>query len=365
MSCNQYKILHIVESFGGGCFTAISLLTRYLNKGYKHTILYSNRKETPKSFRDAFPENVQLIPLDMRLTVNPLHFVKTVASIRKVISEVKPQIVHCHSSIAGVYGRIASRLAHVPSLYTPHAYAFLRSDIGKVSRLSVWFIEWVMAKIGTGIVACSEDEYCWARRLSGKGKNVFLVRNAVDLKMLDTHLTLTKTGSNPDKVKVGTCGRIAKQHGIDWFVYSAKQLQDKAIWIWVGASKETTILPDFVEKTGWIDHSMALDSMAQMDIFLHPTQWDGLSYALLEAMALRKAIIVSDIAPNRAVIQNGLNGFIVKDAIEMTKCIEMLIKNPELRHQIGDAARCYVEQNYSADSVRHNYESVCQAICKK
>ena len=93
--------------------------------------------------------------------------------LRKIILKTNPHVVHCHSSIAGVFGRIAAKLAGVPSLYTPHAYAFLRSDIGPVARTGIKAIEWGLTKIGDGIAACGDEEYFWALRLAGDKQKVF------------------------------------------------------------------------------------------------------------------------------------------------------------------------------------------------
>lgn len=298
----------------------------------------------------------------MNLSANPAHILFTLISLKKIISENNPHVVHCHSSIAGIYGRIASRLSGVPSLYTPHAYAFLRSDIGAIARTGIRSIEWGLTKMGTAIAACGEEEYLLALRLSGNEKKVFLARNAIDLAMIDAISEAHAPKSETNNIQVGTCGRLTNQHGLDWFVHVASSLQDKANWVWVGAKADSHELPAFVKRTGWIDNKIALNHVANMDIFIHPTQWDGLSYALLEAMSLHKPVVVSDIAPNRAVVQHGVNGFVAKNAPEMEHYIRTLINDPELRHQMGAAGRRYVEQNHSIETVRQNYDAIYQDL---
>lgn len=362
MSVKQCKILHIAESFGGGCLTALSFLTKSLTKNYQHTIVYSSRNETVKNFRDNFHEHVNFIPLNMNLSTNPAHILFTLISLKKIISENNPHVVHCHSSIAGIYGRIASRLSGVPSLYTPHAYAFLRSDIGAIARTGIRSIEWGLTKMGTAIAACGEEEYLLALRLSGNEKKVFLARNAIDLAMIDAISDAHAPKSETNNIQVGTCGRLTNQHGLDWFVHVASSLQNEANWVWVGAKADSRDLPAFVKRTGWVDNKIALNCVASMDIFVHPTQWDGLSYALLEAMSLRKPVVVSDIPPNRAVVQHGVNGFVAKNAPEMEHYIRILINDPELRHQMGAAGRHYVEQNHRIDIVRQNYDAIYQNL---
>ncbi|MDY0260592.1 MAG: glycosyltransferase [Desulfovibrio sp.] len=362
MNTEQCKILHIAESFGGGCLTALSFLTKSLTKNYQHTIVYSNRNETVNNFRDNFHEHVNFIPLNMKLSANPVHIFNTFTALRKIILKTNPHVVHCHSSIAGVFGRIAAKLAGVPSLYTPHAYAFLRSDIGPVARTGIKAIEWGLTKIGDGIAACGDEEYFWALRLAGDKQKVFLARNAIDLAMIDAINGARTPESETNNIQVGTCGRLTNQHGLDWFVHAATSLQAEASWIWVGAKTDSRELPDFVRRTGWVDNKIALSCVASMNIFVHPTRWDGLSYALLEAMSLHKPVVVSDIPPNRAVVQHGINGFVAKNADEMEQYIRALINDPELRHQMGAAGRHYVEQNHSIDSVRQNYDTIYQNL---
>lgn len=324
--------------------------------------MYSIRNETLKNFRDSFDEGVNFIPLSMNLSADPIYIFNTLKVLKKIISENNPHVIHCHSSIAGAFGRIASRLAGVPSLYTPHAYAFLRSDIGPVARTGIRSIEWGLTKIGTAVAACGDEEYLLARRLSGDERKVFLVRNSIDLVTIDAIGDARAPGYETNDIQVGTCGRLTDQHGLDWFVHAATSLQNEANWIWVGAKTDSRELPAFVKRTGWVDNKIALNCVASMDIFVHPTRWDGLSYALLEAMSLHKPVVASDIPPNRAVVQHGVNGFVAKNASEMEHYIRTLINDPELRRRMGAAGRRYIEQNHSIDVARQEYDAIYQNL---
>jgi Glycosyltransferase len=353
-----YTIFHVVESFGGGCLTSLALLTHSLGDSYQHVIAYSERSETFEDVSGLFPENVRLVPFDMNVTKKALRTFEAVIQLKRMIVESRSQIVHCHSSIGGVLGRCAARYAGIPSVYTPHAYSFLRTDVPPALRWAFRSVEWVMTRCGNVIAACGDEEYKEALKLSGNGTRVFLARNGVDIEALGSFIPKGNVEKQCRDVFVATCGRLTVQHGMDWFNQAATAMHDEAQWIWVGAEKDTTLLPIFVLRTDWVDRTTALNEMAGSDIFLHPTRWDGLSYALLEAMALKKPVVASDIAPNRSVIKHGVTGFLAKSADEMIQYTRLLVNDPVLRRKIGETAYDFIKQNNNIKAFAESYATI-------
>ena len=109
MASSQIHIVHIVESFGGGCLTVLSALTHELHNDFRHTVIYSIRAETPTNIKELFGDKVDLIHLEMRFFKNISLLFSSISYIKNfLIHQSSPIIVHCHSSIAGVIGRLAA-----------------------------------------------------------------------------------------------------------------------------------------------------------------------------------------------------------------------------------------------------------------
>lgn len=114
------KITHIVECAGGVERYLEMLVPRLAKSGIKQTIVCSHSVNA-----DVFGKTVERsFVTDMRQTFNPLAVIKIIRQVRGAISLSSPDIVYCHSSFAGVFGRIAAIGTHSKVVYNPHGWAF-------------------------------------------------------------------------------------------------------------------------------------------------------------------------------------------------------------------------------------------------
>lgn len=171
------KIVHIVEAFGGGVFTVLSDLCKETADQYDIVIAYSLREQTPTNFVEYFPKNIRFIKIEnFTRSINPVKDLKALKEIRKIVKQEKPDIVHLHSSKAGVLGRIAIHNKKIKMLYNPHGFSFLKLDDSKLKRLMYKTIEKIVAIINhrCTIVGCSQGEYEEALKLN---KNSICINN--------------------------------------------------------------------------------------------------------------------------------------------------------------------------------------------
>ena len=125
MLTERKKILYVVEAMGGGVFTYIVDLANALVDTYDMYIAYAVRKQTPKNYRDYFDKRIKLVEVkNFCREIKPTKELAAVKEIKKIADEIKPDIIHLHSSKAGVIGRIAFNGVDVPLFYTPHGYSF-------------------------------------------------------------------------------------------------------------------------------------------------------------------------------------------------------------------------------------------------
>ena len=169
---NRKKIVHLVESFGGGVFSILVDLVNSTSENFDIIICYGLRKETPIDFKKYFNNKVEFIQIEnFEKEINFKKDLLAINEVRKVIKNIKPDIIHMHSSKAGAIGRIAIRNKKIKLLYNPHGFSFLRQDIFQLKKYFYWGIEKILATINKKciIVGCSEGEYKQALKLS---KNV-------------------------------------------------------------------------------------------------------------------------------------------------------------------------------------------------
>lgn len=116
------KITHIVECAGGVERYLEMLVPRLSAKGISQSLVCSRSVNT-----DVLAESVERCYVtDMRQTFNLLSVIKIIRQVKKAITASKPDIVYCHSSFAGVFGRIAAMGTHCKVVYNPHGWAFNR-----------------------------------------------------------------------------------------------------------------------------------------------------------------------------------------------------------------------------------------------
>ena len=104
------KILYMVEAMGGGVFTYIVDLANELVDTYDMYIAYAVRKQTPANYKDYFDKRIHLIEVkNFGRAINPVKDFASLFEVKRIASEINPDVIHLHSSKAGVIGRIPSR----------------------------------------------------------------------------------------------------------------------------------------------------------------------------------------------------------------------------------------------------------------
>ena len=116
---------------------------------------------------------------------------------------------------------------------------------------------------------------------------------------------------------------------------------------------------DFVGMTRQV-----FEHLQQADIFILPSRAEGLSNALLEAMACGLPVVVSDIPANLDVIENKWNGltFAVGDPASLVKAVTSLLEHAELRERLGGMARQTIENQYSLGFIAERYISLYKDV---
>lgn len=140
---NRLKIVHIVEAFGGGVYSyLVDLLNNTIDE-FDITVIYSKRPQTPKDFEKEFNNKIKFIESKYLTREIGIKDLRALFEIHKILKKEQPDIVHCHSSKAGIIGRIAVNTRKIKTFYTPHGYSFLKQDDSKLKR----FIYKAMEKI--------------------------------------------------------------------------------------------------------------------------------------------------------------------------------------------------------------------------
>lgn len=314
----KLKLLYIVEAMGGGVFTYVVDLANELAPVYDVYIAYATRPQTPTDYKSYFDNRIQLIEVkNFARAVNPMKDLKSFFEIRQIADEVKPDIIHLHSSKAGALGRWAFNGNKTPLFYTPHGYSFLMSNQGFWKRTIYHFIEMISSKRCCTTISCSEGEHKESLKLT---KRATYVDNGVNVKELKKALYSVKPNTET-KFTVFTLGRICYQKNPVLFNQVALALPEvNFLWIGDGELRNQLTAPN-IEITGWVDRQEAIQYSLSADVFILTSLWEGLPISLLEAMYMNKLCIVSNVIGNHDVIHNNENGYVCNNAEEYVGAI--------------------------------------------
>jgi hypothetical protein len=321
------KVVHVVEALAGGVNTYFEELSFFfgaveINKTVQTTIIYSSNRDQVDAERvkKTFSTGVRLIELNMQRELAPLEDLKTIISLRKIIGEIKPDIVHLHSSKAGILGRIACFLLFRKTkvFYSPHGYSFLQTSISNNRKKAYRFIEKNSQRLfGGTTVACGDTEYVIGKKI---GKSV-LIRNGIVLSSIAQHAT----SSINNILTIGILGRITDARNPELFNEIAI-LFPEFNFVWIGDGELRPLLTSSnIKITGWyMDRTAALQELAKIDVYLQTSLWEGLPIALLEAMALKKPIIATNVIGNKDIIVPTETGFLFDNILELRPYFEFL-----------------------------------------
>lgn len=342
------RILHLVEAFGGGVFT---MLTRLCNgqaaRGHEVHLAFARREETPEDVAAHLDPSVDLHELAL---VRPIRWREDLAglvTIRALLRTLHPDVLHLHSSKAGVLGRIAAATSpgRFATFYTPHGLSFLQEDYSPRARALFRRIEWCMARLGGTVVACSASEQAIVRQRITP-RRVALVENAVDVDAIPPWQR-----RDDGAVRIGIAGRITYARNSELFGRLAREHSAANVrFRWIGGGDDADrkrLQACGVEVTGWMSQREALREMSTLDIYLHPSRWEGMPVALIEAQVAGLPAVATDVVGNRDVVVDGETGFVVRDEDAMSQALGRLISDGGLRRRLGERARALALQRFN------------------
>lgn len=349
------KIVHIVEAFGGGVYNyLVDLLNNTIDK-FELTVIYAKRPQTPENFEKQFDNRIKFIESKYLTREIGIKDIKALFEIKKILKEEKPDILHCHSSKAGIIGRFSVNTKKVKTFYTPHGYAFLKQDDSKLKRFIYKFIEKIGTMNKSTVIACSKGEYEESLKLT---KRATYVSNGINVEKFKQYIPNEVKKIDTNNLTIVTTGRISYQKNPKLFNKIAESFKDiKFIWVGDGELK-SELTSNNIEITGWKNREELIDIINNADIFILLSLWEGLPISLLEAMALKKVCIVSNVIGNKDVIVNGENGFIYNNFDEFKEHIYKIQNNKYELDKISQKANDDILNIYNVKNMVKEYVKI-------
>jgi glycosyltransferase involved in cell wall biosynthesis len=314
----------------------------------------------------------------MRRSILPIKDWRTYRSLVRRLREIRPDVVHTHSSKAGIIGRWAAHAAGVPVvIHTIHGLAFTASTSRIVNTAYRRAEKWT-API-TARIVCVADAMRDQSLAGGVGKREQYVTVYSGMKtgpFIDPPVSRAavrrQLGLADEHIAVGTIARLFYLKGHEDLLAAAPELCRKypnLRFLWIGdgllrGEFERHILQmglrDRFILTGLVPPEKVPELTNAMDILVHPSRREGLARALPQGALAGCPVIAYDIDGNREGMVDGKTGFILPpfDADRLSRTLELLLGDPELRKKMGSAGRDFALARFDSQVMVEALERV-------
>ena len=366
----------------------IVLITECLEKGVgKHVIdLYKNLKEdknlkiyvlygkkrAAEEFKNVIEKNdaIELLTLERKIGFNDI---KSFIEIRKKLKEIKPDVVHCHSSKAGFSGRIAAKSLGVSKIiYSPHAYFFLKYKEKSIKRKIFIYAEKILSKYFTNktiTTSKGEDDDFIKYNLDKVDKKI-LIEHGIEVKKFsqkEIDDERKKYNISSEDILIGAMARFEEQKDpIGTFEIMKKIVKNnddvKCIFWGQGSFFED------IQKMNEENHNIIIlpgetktpeIHLKMLDVYLTASLYEGLPYTLLTSLACGLPIAASNVEGNKDCVFENKNGvlFEARNYDDAVRKIEMILE-PKKLERIGKESFKIFNERFSIEKMIKKYRSL-------
>lgn len=359
----------ITKSEQGGAQTHIAQLTEYfLSEGHTVAVMSAPggwledevRRLGGCFFANPFLDN----------TINPRKLWMAGKEFLRVVQSLRPDLVTCHSTIAGLVGRFALR-GHIPTVFTAHGWGFTRGT-SFIRRILLIPLERIAGFFAARIICVSENDADLARKFAiAQTEKIVKINNGVALMSWKNVVREKKI------LEIVFIGRLAYPKNPFLLIRAIKKLSanlQEEIHVTIigdGPQKKklkTQIsdlaLEDRITLMGAIPREDVLSFLwERADIFVLTSRFEGFPYTILEAMAASIPVIATAVGGVREAVGDDAGVVIAPDDVSvLCQALVALIQDSALREKQGRSGRQRVERFFSIDTMCTETNKLYQAV---
>jgi glycosyltransferase involved in cell wall biosynthesis len=337
----------------------LSLSKGLHTRGHDITVVLPDRLQAVS--QDYLNAGVKVIALPMRKIIWP---VKSIVALLNLVRRERFEIVHVHSQEAGMIARWLVRLGGVRKVcYTPQTIDIRQRRWRRQYVLS----ERILSRITDQIFSVSQIDANRMIRWGIPAEKVCVVPNGIELGPFEIpekrDEVCRQLSLDPDRPVIMQVGRLSPQKDPEMFLrgahYILRDCSDAQL-VWIGdgplyqlvqSSVSGSKSRDNIRLVGRMDRAYRF--MAAADVVTLTSQWEGLPYSILEAMACSKPVVSTAVNGCQEIVVDGETGYLVEagNALEWAKRVLQLVGDPQLSQSMGTAGRLRVEAKYSLSAM--------------
>jgi len=365
-----HTVLHVLQPTEAGVPTVVKALVRdQVSAGWQVHVA------CPTGPGDAHTElrNLGASIHPWMATRNPgPGLLREYGQLRAIIKATRPHIVHLHSSKAGLVGRLTIR-GRIPTVFTPHAWSFDAAEGVLAATSLAW--ERFGARWANRIVAVSQAERSAGERLKIHG-SFETIPNGVDLERFaprDRQTARESLGLSDEPLAV-CVGRLCEQKGQDALLGVWPLVADSVIGAQlalVGDGPTRDLLSKQVSQLAGVRMvGSATDPRnwyAAADVVVVPSRWEGMALVPLEAMAMERFVIGTEVAGMAETVgRAGADLVPVGDAQALAKALAHRLSDRTKTDQSARPFAAFIRHEHNASSSAASVRAVyCEILLER
>lgn len=350
-----------------GAEAVILNLSRILNESHHQSALGVFSNSVNKNL-DLYTESISeknesyLIPCQNQIDLSVFD------TIRELVINVKPDVVHAHGYKADVYVYYALRKSRIPLVSTCHGW------FGNDFRSRVYkAIDQYVLRRYAAVIAVSDHLRTSLLEAGVSGDHVSLIENGIDLRPFTSAIPSLREYAKGG-ILVGLIGRLSQEKGIDIFLRAVSIVVREfpvARFVIVGDGPDRNKLNALIASLKLEENVFLLgrrDDMpsvyASLDLMVSSSRQEGLPMAILEGMASRLPVLATRVGSVPAVVINNQTGVLVppENVSLLADAMISLLRDEAERMRLGRAGRDLIVQKFSADRMTTDYLHVYRRV---
>jgi glycosyltransferase involved in cell wall biosynthesis len=372
MSHKPIKVLHLIASLPvGGAEELVAAVVTGLNRDrfqVQAATIGTLGAVGEELRRAGFP--VISLGLDLKRNGG----IRLVAAVRRLLRELKPDILHTHLYHPNLYGRLAALGLPIRGVVAEVHNAYTRTKLHR--RWWNFVLSWSTQRLLVSSTQVWQD----VRHFDGVSSSRLQII-PYGIRLDDLQIPLSREeAKNRLGVKgfcLGTVGRLEEQKGHASLLAALPQVcrqQPDTSLLMVGEGRKRFDLERQVQELGLAKVVRFLGTRRDLpliyralDIYVQPSLWEGLPLALLKAMGAGLPVVASRVSGAAEVIRDGCNGVLVPaiDVDALAAAMILLMQQPERRRELGREAQATVAAQYSQTAMLRGLEELYQELWEK
>ena len=316
-----------------------------------------------------------------RRAIHPWRDWQTYRQLQSLLREIKPDLLHTHSSKAGIIGRAAAAKLGLPCVHTIHGAAFHVGQSALAFNLYRWLERRAAPATDKFISVCDAmtDQYVQAG-IAAREKFV-TVYSGFDVEPflrpprppLDVRAEL---GLKPEDIVIGKVARLFPLKGHEFLIRAAKpvvSLCPNVRFLLVGdgilrpqfeAELTAAGIRDRFVFAGLVPPGQVPELIQAMDIVVHTSVWEGLARVLPQGLIAGKPVVSYDIDGAREVVIPDQTGFLLppRSIDELSAALCELANDADLRRRLGDTGRARLTEQFRHQSMTRQIREVYASV---